>query len=179
MAVKNRSRSEWVLAQLEPRPGDRVLEIGFGPGVDIRRVSRAVRPGFVAGIDRSEVMLRQASGRNRDAIRAGAVELRQGDAARLPWPGGSFDKAFAINVAQFWSDPVQVLREVRRVLRPGGRLLIAVQPRDPGATEATARATADRLEAAVRAAGYGSVRAVLQPMKPVPLACVTGIVDPC
>jgi SAM-dependent methyltransferase len=72
MALKNRERSLWVLSLLGVRPDDRVLEIGFGPGVDIRRIAQRVRAGFVAGIDHSEMMLRQATERNRDVIPSGA-----------------------------------------------------------------------------------------------------------
>jgi len=84
MSIKNRERSEWVLSQLAVAPGDRVLEIGFGPGMDIART--AAGGASVVGIDHSEVMLRQAFRRNADAIRAGRVDLRRGamPTSRLP-----------------------------------------------------------------------------------------------
>ena len=58
LAVKNRERSEWVLSLLDVQPTDHVLEVGFGPGVDIRRVSAIAIKGLVAGVDHSDVMLR-------------------------------------------------------------------------------------------------------------------------
>ena len=63
MAFQNRQRSEWVFSLLDLRPEDRVLEIGFGSGTDLARASGVA--AFVAGVDHSDVMLRQASQRNR------------------------------------------------------------------------------------------------------------------
>src|ERR1700733_7959720 len=68
----NRERNRWVVALLAVRPADRVLEIGFGPGVAIAELARA-GAGHVYGIDHSEVMVRQASKRNAAALRAGQV----------------------------------------------------------------------------------------------------------
>ncbi|MGA9671671.1 MAG: class I SAM-dependent methyltransferase, partial [Terracidiphilus sp.] len=71
MAVKNRERSLWVLSLLELHPTDKVLEIGFGSGADIRRVAARIPEGFVMGIDHSEAMARLAASKNARAIRAG------------------------------------------------------------------------------------------------------------
>src|SRR5437868_4836903 len=64
MAWKNRERSRHVVSLLNLRPEDHVLEIGFGAGTDIERVQQFASQGKVIGIDRSELMLRQASRRN-------------------------------------------------------------------------------------------------------------------
>ena len=68
MAVTNRSQSEWVLKSIAVQPDDYILEVGFGAGTDIRRVSALAIHGFVAGIDRSAVMVRQAKQRNAASI---------------------------------------------------------------------------------------------------------------
>ena len=81
MAMKNRERSEFVFAVLDLKPEDRVLEIGFGPGADIARASQAA--AFVAGIDHSDVMVKQATRRNASAIRAGRVRIELGSAIAL------------------------------------------------------------------------------------------------
>ena len=86
MAIKNGERSRWLLGVLAPKAGERVLEVGFGPGVDLRRSSEAVGPtGFVAGVDVSEVMLRQATARNRAPIANGRMRLEQASATALPF----------------------------------------------------------------------------------------------
>jgi len=175
MARNNKERSLWVLSLLALRPEDRVLEIGFGPGVDIRRVAKRVPKGFVAGIDQSEVMLREATRRNREATGTGRVELRQGTASRLPFDSDSFDLAFAINVAQHWDSTQEATSEIRRVLRPGGRVALAVQPRNKGATEDTADQIGRTLVEALSAAGFRSVRLEHRAMKPVSTVCALGI----
>ena len=92
MAVKNQGRSRWVLDLLDIRPEHRVLEVGFGSGVDIRRAAERARHGWVAGIDHSRTMVRQASRRNAGRIRPGQVELRQASAEALPYADGTFDR---------------------------------------------------------------------------------------
>jgi ubiquinone/menaquinone biosynthesis C-methylase UbiE len=135
----------------------------------------AAEAGHVSGIDPSDVMLRQARARNRAAIAEGRVDLRFGAMPKLPFENASFDKAFAINTYQFWPDAVAGLLELRRVMKPGGLVAIAVQPRNAGATEATVHETGDRIAAALTATGFSGVRVAYKEMKPVSTACATGI----
>lgn len=116
----------WTVDQLEIQHTDHVLEIGFGPGHGIQRAAQLAAQGLVAGVDFSETMLEQASRRNAPAIAAGTVELRLGEASVLPYPDRNFDKVFATNVVYFWKDPVATLREIQRVMKPGGRLALYV-----------------------------------------------------
>ncbi|HJZ77830.1 MAG TPA: methyltransferase domain-containing protein [Vicinamibacterales bacterium] len=174
MAIKNRERSEWVLSQLGVNPGDRVLEIGFGPGVDVART--AAIGASVAGIDPSDVMVRQASRRNADAIRAGRVDLRRGAMPDLPFVDAAFDKAYSINSYQFWPYKTRALAELRRVMRPGGVVIIAVQPRNKGATDDTAKETGEQMVQALREVGFGAARLRLRPMSPVATACAIATV---
>ncbi len=165
MALKNRERSEWVFSLLDLKPAERVLEIGFGSGADIVRASEAA--SFVAGVDHSDVMLRQATGRNREAIRAGRVDLRLGAAAQLPFPDSAFDCVFAINSAQFWKDPATTFAGIQRVLKPGGRVLLAVQLRNKGATDETTRQVGAGLAKTLAAAGFVDLHVDFKPMRPV------------
>ena len=119
-----RDKSDWTLSLLKVRPADHVLEVGYGPGLAVQRASEMAPEGRVAGVDFSETMYRQAAKRNAAAVAEGRVDLRVGDAAALPYAGGAFDKAFAVNVIYFWPEPGKVLEEFRRILRPGGRLAI-------------------------------------------------------
>ena len=124
----NRQRNRWVASLLDVQPTDQVLEIGFGPGLAVADLSRSA--GHVYGVDRSKVMLRQATRRNAAAIETGRVTLALGSVEQLP-PGleGPFDAIFTVNSLAFWTAPTERLRDLRRRLAPGGRIAIVSQPR--------------------------------------------------
>lgn len=129
LARGNRPLAEEFVAFLDVQPTDRILEIGFGPGVAIELLAKAAPGVRVAGIDVSQEMVEQARARNAAAIRAGAVDLRHGTVERMPFEDEAFDLALAINSMQVWPDRVAGLREIRRVLRPGARVALAFTPR--------------------------------------------------
>jgi SAM-dependent methyltransferase len=172
----NRQRNRWVVSLLEVQPTDWVLEIGFGPGLAIAELSRRVGPaGHVDGIDHSQVMLRQATSRNASTIQAGRVTLTLGTVEQLP-PAldGPFDAILAVNSVGFWPAPTERLGELRRRLRPGGRIAIAAQPRCRGATASTARTAARQIEALLQDAGYTKPRTETLDLDP-PVVCVLAV----
>src|SRR5262245_52437341 len=85
MPSRNLYDAQWTVSLLNIQPGSRVLEIGFGPGVSTQFAAAKASNGFVAGIDHSETMVQAARQRNAEAIKAGRMELRQGDVASLPF----------------------------------------------------------------------------------------------
>lgn len=129
LARGNRKFAEEVIAMLDIGPSERILEVGFGPGVAIELLASKATAGKVAGIDVSQEMVEQASARNAAAIRAGAVDLRHGTVERMPFEDAAFDLALAINSMQVWPDVDGGLREIRRVLKAGGRIALAFTPR--------------------------------------------------
>jgi len=124
MAKMNRPCAAWAIDLLEVRGNDRVLEIGFGPGVGIQLLAAAVPSGHVAGIDPSQEMVQQATARNTAAIKRGQVGLQIGSVERLPFEDNSFDKVLAINSMQVWPDSKTGLAEIRRVMKAGGTVAL-------------------------------------------------------
>ncbi len=169
----NRRRNAWVVSLLEVQRHDRILEIGFGPGVAIREASRLAVNGCVCGVDHSEEMLRQAVKRNAVAIQAGVVDLRLGSADDLPTFAAPFDKILAINSLMFRGQTADRLRALRALLRPGGWIAIAHQPRGPGASDAIAGTRGRAIAGALAEAGFSDVRVQTLGLTPA-VVCVLG-----
>ncbi|MEV0732608.1 methyltransferase domain-containing protein [Polymorphospora sp. NPDC050346] len=106
---------------LAARPGQTVLDVGCGPGTDLRAVAEAVSPtGTVIGLDADPEMIETARERTADLPR---VKVRQGDVHALDLDDDTVDGARTDRVLQNVTDPVKALAELLRVLRPGGRLV--------------------------------------------------------
>jgi SAM-dependent methyltransferase len=166
MAIENRTRNTWALTLLDVQPGDRVLELGFGPGMAIERLACTTAASAIAGIDHSATMVRQARRRNAAAIATGRIDLQLGSFDTLPFPEGSFDRVLAVNALHFTSDLASGLSSVHRVLQPGGRLVIVIQPVWLKGEDAV-RQLGEELVAQVTAAGFINSRCVYQPMRPI------------
>jgi ubiquinone/menaquinone biosynthesis C-methylase UbiE len=131
MAVETRALNDEVLRHLAVAPGERILEIGFGHGRTLERAAKATPDARLAGIDHAEDMVAALSRRARRLIADGRLEVRAGDSDALPWPEATFDGAFAVHTIYFWSEPSRHLAEIHRVLRAGGRLVLAFRDRTP------------------------------------------------
>jgi arsenite methyltransferase len=111
------------LAALKLAPGERVLDVGCGPGLLVAEMAEAVgETGHVTGLDVSEPML--AVARRRCEPLAGRVTLARGDAQALPVSDASLDVAVSTQVIEYVPDVAAALGELYRVLRPGGRVLL-------------------------------------------------------
>jgi len=109
-------------------PGSAVLEVGCGTGVFLPLLARAVGPaGRVVGLDHAATFVEEARRRVAADGLAATVTVEEGDAYHLPFPDATFDAAHCERVLMHLGDPTAVLREMRRVVRPGGRI-VAVEP---------------------------------------------------
>jgi arsenite methyltransferase len=139
-------RRELARTALGARPGERVLDAGCGPGFYCVEIADEVGPeGSVVGVDGSAAMLTLAE--RRCAGRPN-VALREGDVLALPVEDASVDGAICVQVLEYVPDATAALAEIRRCLRPGGRILVwdvdwatlSMNADDPGRTERVLRA---------------------------------------
>jgi ubiquinone/menaquinone biosynthesis C-methylase UbiE len=107
---------------LDLQPDDTYLEIGFSSGLFIKQYASHV--ARIAGLDHSDDMVKLASSINSDLIRSGKAEFKQGTVSTLPWNDNEFSVVVGIETFFFWSEPETSLKEIFRVLTPGGRLVL-------------------------------------------------------
>jgi ubiquinone/menaquinone biosynthesis C-methylase UbiE len=116
---------ENVAQALELRPEDDLIEVACGNGYFLKKYASHVHS--VAGLDLSELSVKLATNRNRDRIAAGTAEFVQGDASKLPWEDNKFSAATAMGSFPGFPEPIKSLKEMYRVLRPGGRAVISLE----------------------------------------------------
>jgi SAM-dependent methyltransferase len=122
---------------LDLQPDDEVLDVGCGSGAFLVQHAGQVRR--VAGIDLSDIQIDLARRHLADRIAAGTADIVRGDASVLPWPDASFTAVTCMAAFEVFPDPAQVLAEVFRVLRPGGRAVMTIGERVPAGTQTERR----------------------------------------
>jgi len=161
-----RTRVRWLLSLLDPQPADDVLDVGPGPGYSTALIASRLTKGRVVGVDASKLMVDVAYRRLRRHLRSGQASLVRAETAHLPRFDVAFDKVLVSDVGRVEGDLEAVLSLLRRRMTPGGRIAIALQPRELG----TAQSEGARLAAALTSAGFAQVETHFS----LPVACATG-----
>lgn len=167
----NLERNRWTVDLLDVRPGDRVLELGPGPGVTLGLLLERAGPGKVTAVDHSPLMVEACRRRHRGPVEAGRLELRLAAFPGMP-ADAVFDRIIAVNALQFDAMSVDALREIGRHLAPGGHIAVTFQPRGRGVTDRAALDFGQRASRLLEAAGLTDARIETLPLKPVCAVCV-------
>jgi ubiquinone/menaquinone biosynthesis C-methylase UbiE len=128
MNRSNAAMNRRAIELLDVRPAHAVLEVGFGGGLALAPLLTRAWSGRVTGIDPSDDMLATASLQHADAVAAGRLRLEHGMVESLPHPDDAFDRALSVNTLYFWGDPARGFSEIRRVLHPGGLMVLGYRP---------------------------------------------------
>lgn len=123
----NAARNRFLVEYAGVGPGDSVLDIGCGPGSSLLEAVRA-KADYVAGVDPSPSMVKRAANRVPEA------DVREGSAESIPFDDEEFTAVWAIAAYHHWADPGAGLKEMLRVLRPGGAFYVVERELKPGTT---------------------------------------------
>ncbi len=119
--------TNWGLSHVSIRQTDTILDVGCGGGKTIETMATAAAQGRVFGVDYSAASVAVARRVNAEAIEAGRVDVQLGSASALPFPAGTFDLVTAVETHYYWPDLPNDLKELRRVLKPGGRVVLIAE----------------------------------------------------
>jgi ubiquinone/menaquinone biosynthesis C-methylase UbiE len=159
----NRRMNALTREALALQPTDRVLEIGFGGGLNLVPLLERVPDGLVVGVDPSDAMLAAARRTHAARLASGKLRLEPGTVERLPAADASFDAVSSVNTIYFWRDPQAGAREIHRVLAAGGQVAVTFLPGDRMARLGFPREvfrfwSPEEVEALLRGAGFVDVR---------------------
>ncbi len=124
MNREHRALTTWGLTHVAIEPNYVILDVGCGGGKTINRLAPQVPQGRVYGIDHSPDMVRYAKKLNKKFVEQSQVEIREASAEKTGYPSDFFDLVTACETYYFWSSLPAAFREIRRVLKPNGKLLI-------------------------------------------------------
>jgi ubiquinone/menaquinone biosynthesis C-methylase UbiE len=119
--------SEWALRQITVPENAAILDVGCGGGAMVQRLAAAASGGRVVGLDYSATSVAVSSNTNAKEIETGRVHLVQGSVAVLPFVDCAFDLVTAVETHYYWPDLPANVREISRVLKPGGTFTLIAE----------------------------------------------------
>lgn len=127
MNVSHEPLTEWGLSHITIGLDDQILDVGCGGGMALSKVNGLNPKGKCFGVDISALSLAEAGKLNRKAVEEGHMVLRESGVSTLPFADRCMDVVISIESFYFWPDPACDLKEIVRVLKEGGSLMIALE----------------------------------------------------
>lgn len=162
MIKENMSRYSLLIKDLNIQPLDKILEIGYGPGVGIELIAKACNSCTIHGIDFSELMYKRATKRNKKHIENNKVLLKYGDILDSQTDKDNYDKIFCLNVVYFWDDLQKPFEKIGSLLNNSGAFYIYMATKEmlmekKAPDEVFNKYSIEQIEEALRLAGFNNV----------------------
>lgn len=116
--------AKWGLKAVSIKSDDIILDVGCGGGQNVFNFAKQIKEGKVHGIDYSDISVSTSKRLNKKFIKSGIVELKKGSVSSLPFSDNTFDLVTGFETYYFWPDIINDLKEILRVLKSGGQLLL-------------------------------------------------------
>ena len=104
-----------------------ILDVGCGGGRTVKKLAAIATDGMVHGIDYAEGSVAASRAENGQLIKAGRVAIEKASVSRLPFPDNTFDLVTAVETQYYWPDLAGDMREILRVVKPGGKLMVIAE----------------------------------------------------
>ena len=130
MNITNSFLYDFTIKVMQLKDNESILEIGFGNGKFFDKLFSTANDLKISGLDFSPEMVKVATDNNLSTSNAGKLTLRFGSSDKIPFPDYSFDTIFCINVIYFWEQPADHLKEIYRVLKPGGKFYTSIRTKE-------------------------------------------------
>jgi ubiquinone/menaquinone biosynthesis C-methylase UbiE len=127
MNLGHSTMTDWGLQQVMVPKSATILDVGCGGGRTVQRLAALAPEGKVTGLDYSAASVAVSRDRNAQEIEAGRVQIEQGSVAALPFPDRTFDVVTAVETHYYWPDLPANVREVLRVIKPGGTFALIAE----------------------------------------------------
>jgi len=127
MNMSHSGVTDWGLTHVRIERNFRILDVGCGGGRTINKLAGIAEEGTVCGIDYSKGSVAASRHRNASLRKAVRVEIEQASVSHLPFPDKKFDLVTAVETHYYWPDLAGDMREIRRVLKPGGTLIMIAE----------------------------------------------------
>src|SRR5262245_39403329 len=132
MNMSHSSMTDWGLTHVSIEKRFTILDVGCGGGRTIQKLAAIATEGMLYGIDYAAGSVAASLGKNANLIKAGRVEIQRASVSQLPFPDDKFDLVTAVETQYYWPDLVNDMREILRVLKPGGTLIIIAETYQDG-----------------------------------------------
>lgn len=173
MANENKALNQWAIRHLDLTDGENILEIGYGPGYSIKHMFKHYQDLHIDGLDASSTMQEQAQSRVSKRAKDKQVRLYVGKIEKTRLPEEQYDKVLSVNNFTIWDDPKTGLLNLYHTLKPGGTLVIVMQPREKGADANRTKEMGENILNDLKFAGFDHFSIEYEEIRPTLAVCVT------